>query len=171
VNDGRFHTVELVTFNRMVNLSVDGGEPVSLDSRARRRPAAGDAPLYVGGKQRVKHLRLRIGSRGNRPSPPGMPEAAMDAAPGSSSSPILNGSSFHGCIRNLYINHELQDFTRGRMEPGVEPGCRACRELHCRHGVCQPNAAQVSYPHGLLYNQRSRPLVVRRDNAALTHEE
>ncbi|XP_056264639.1 slit homolog 1b [Pseudoliparis swirei] len=120
VNDGRFHTVELVTFNRMVNLSVDGGEPVSLDSRARRRPAAGDAPLYVGG----------------------MPEAAMDAAPGSSSSPILNGSSFHGCIRNLYINHELQDFTRGRMEPGVEPGCRACRELHCRHGVCQPNAAQ-----------------------------
>ncbi|KAM6942391.1 LOW QUALITY PROTEIN: slit homolog 1b [Lycodopsis pacificus] len=119
VNDGQFHTVELVTFNRMVNLSVDGGEPTSLDSRGRSQPATGDAPLYVGG----------------------MPEAAMDASLGFSSQ-TLNVSSFHGCIRNLYINHELQDFTRGHMKPGVVPGCQACRKLYCLHGVCQPNAAQ-----------------------------
>lgn len=55
----------------------------------------------------------------------------------------LNLSSFHGCIRNLYINHELQDFTRGTMKPGVEPGCRACRKIYCEHGVCQPDGAQV----------------------------
>lgn len=52
VNDGRFHTVELVTFNRMVNLSVDGGEPTTLDSQGRSKPVTGEAPLYVGGKSR-----------------------------------------------------------------------------------------------------------------------
>lgn len=50
VNDGQFHTVELVTFNRMLNLSVDGGEPTTLDSQGRSALATGEAPLYVGGK-------------------------------------------------------------------------------------------------------------------------
>lgn len=50
VNDGRFHTVELVTFNHMVNLSVDGGEPTTLDSQGRIQIGTGDAPLYVGGE-------------------------------------------------------------------------------------------------------------------------
>uniref|UniRef100_A0A3B4YZ18 Slit guidance ligand 1 n=1 Tax=Seriola lalandi dorsalis TaxID=1841481 RepID=A0A3B4YZ18_SERLL len=124
VNDGRFHTVELVTFNRMVNLSVDGGEPMTLDSQGRSQLAAGEAPLYVGGKSRS------------------MPEEVMPASLGLSSQ-TLNMSSFHGCIRNLYINHELQDFTRSHMKPGVVPGCQACRKLYCLHGICQPNAAQV----------------------------
>lgn len=51
MNDGQFHTVELVTFNRMLNLSVDGGEPTTLDSQGRSQPATGVAPLYVGGKR------------------------------------------------------------------------------------------------------------------------
>lgn len=50
VNDGQFHTVELVTFNRMLNLSVDGGEPTTLDSQGRSALVTGEAPLYVGGK-------------------------------------------------------------------------------------------------------------------------
>lgn len=53
---------------------------------------------------------------------------------------ILNGTSFHGCIRNLYINNELQDFTKTQMKPGVVPGCEPCRKLYCLHGICQPNA-------------------------------
>ena len=61
------------------------------------------------------------------------------------SSQSLNMSSFHGCIRNLYINHELQDFTRSHMKLGVVPGCQACRRLYCLHGICQPNAAQVPF--------------------------
>uniref|UniRef100_A0A673B780 Slit homolog 1b (Drosophila) n=1 Tax=Sphaeramia orbicularis TaxID=375764 RepID=A0A673B780_9TELE len=107
VNDGHFHTVELVTFNHMVNLSVDGGEPTTLDS---------------------------------------MPEEVMPASSGLSSQ-TLNVSSFHGCIRNLYINHELQDFTRSHMKPGVVPGCQACRKLYCLHGVCQPNAGPQCHCH------------------------
>lgn len=52
VNDGQFHTVELLTFNHMLNLSVDGGEPTTLDSQRRSNvaAAAAEAPLYVGGK-------------------------------------------------------------------------------------------------------------------------
>ncbi|XP_061770973.1 slit homolog 1 protein-like [Nerophis ophidion] len=122
VNDGRFHTVELLTFQQMVNLSVDGGQPTTLDSRGRSQAAMVEAPLYVGG----------------------MPEEVMPASL-SLSSPganVSNVSSLHGCIRNLYINHELQDFTRGHMKAGVVPGCQACRKIFCLHGVCQPNSAQ-----------------------------
>uniref|UniRef100_A0A669DE99 Slit homolog 1b (Drosophila) n=1 Tax=Oreochromis niloticus TaxID=8128 RepID=A0A669DE99_ORENI len=121
VNDGHFHTLELVTFNRMVNLSVDGGEPTTLDSQGESRSATGEARLYVGG----------------------MPEEVMPASLGLSSQ-TLNTSSFHGCIRNLYINHELQDFTRSHMKLGVVPGCKACRKLYCLHGICQPNGPQMS---------------------------
>uniref|UniRef100_A0A669D907 Slit homolog 1b (Drosophila) n=1 Tax=Oreochromis niloticus TaxID=8128 RepID=A0A669D907_ORENI len=114
VNDGHFHTLELVTFNRMVNLSVDGGEPTTLDSQGESRSATGEARLYVGASLGL-------------------------------SSQTLNTSSFHGCIRNLYINHELQDFTRSHMKLGVVPGCKACRKLYCLHGICQPNGPQVCH--------------------------
>uniref|UniRef100_A0A3P8WYX9 Slit homolog 1b (Drosophila) n=1 Tax=Cynoglossus semilaevis TaxID=244447 RepID=A0A3P8WYX9_CYNSE len=113
VNDGRFHTVELLTFNHMVNLSVDGGEPTNQE-----------APLFFGG----------------------MPEEVLPSSVGASSQTV-NMSSFHGCIRNLYINHELQDFTRSHMKTGVVPGCQACLKIRCLHGVCHPDTAQVRVTH------------------------
>lgn len=73
------------------------------------------------------------------PATPGMPVDVNSAA--FRLWQILNGSSFHGCIRNLYINNELQDFTKTRMKPGVVPGCEPCRKLYCLHGICQPNAS------------------------------
>lgn len=69
----------------------------------------------------------------------GMPEEAVPAA-----LETINASGFHGCIRKLYINHELQDFTRSHLRAGVVPGCQACRKLYCAHGACQPDAPQVS---------------------------
>lgn len=50
INDGQFHTVELVTFDQMVNLSIDGGLPTTMDSLGAVRPLNGEAPLYVGGR-------------------------------------------------------------------------------------------------------------------------
>lgn len=50
INDGQFHTVELVTFDQMVNLSIDGGLPTTMDSFGAVRPINGEAPLYVGGR-------------------------------------------------------------------------------------------------------------------------
>lgn len=71
--------------------------------------------------------------------PSGMPENAQSLS--FNQWPPLNGSSFQGCIRNLYINNELQDFTRTQMKPGVVPGCQACQELRCVNGLCQPASA------------------------------
>lgn len=50
INDGQFHTVELVTFDQMVNLSIDGGLPTTMDSLGAARTLNGEAPLYVGGR-------------------------------------------------------------------------------------------------------------------------
>ncbi|KAB0352879.1 hypothetical protein FD754_017736 [Muntiacus muntjak] len=116
INDGQFHTVELVTFDQMVNLSIDGGSPMTMDNFGKHYTLNSDAPLYVGGMPvDVNSAAFRLWQ-------------------------ILNGTSFHGCIRNLYINNELQDFTKTRMKPGVVPGCEPCRKLYCLHGICQPNA-------------------------------
>uniref|UniRef100_A0A8C3QV31 Slit homolog 1 protein n=1 Tax=Cyanoderma ruficeps TaxID=181631 RepID=A0A8C3QV31_9PASS len=108
INDGQFHTVELVTFDQMVNLSIDGGSPMTMDNSGKHYTLNSEAPLYVGGR---------------------------------------TGTGFHGCIRNLYINNELQDFTKTRMTPGVVPGCEPCRKLYCLHGICQPSGAQGPVCH------------------------
>uniref|UniRef100_F6VQN3 Slit homolog 1 protein n=1 Tax=Monodelphis domestica TaxID=13616 RepID=F6VQN3_MONDO len=123
INDGQFHTVELVTFDQMVNLSIDGGSPMTMDNFGKHYTLNREAPLYVGGMPvDVNSAAFRLWQ-------------------------ILNGTSFHGCIRNLYINNELQDFTKTQMKPGVVPGCEPCRKLYCLHGICQPNAAQGPICH------------------------
>uniref|UniRef100_A0A8C8IVZ8 Slit homolog 1a (Drosophila) n=1 Tax=Oncorhynchus tshawytscha TaxID=74940 RepID=A0A8C8IVZ8_ONCTS len=123
INDGQFHTVELVTFDQMVNLSIDGGLPTTMDSLGGVRPLNGEAPLYVGGMPVDVHsAAFRLWQ-------------------------IQNGSSFHGCIQNLYINNELQDFTKTQMKPGVVPGCEPCRKIYCLHGICQPDGPQGPVCH------------------------
>ncbi|TNN75297.1 Slit 1 protein [Liparis tanakae] len=123
INDGQFHTVELVTFDQMVNLSIDGGLPTTMDSFAAVRPLNGEAPLYVGGMPVDVHSgAFRLWQ-------------------------LQNGSSFHGCIQNLYINNELQDFTKTQMKPGVVPGCEPCKKIYCVHGICQPDGFQGPVCH------------------------
>ncbi|KAM6916623.1 slit homolog 1a isoform 2-T2 [Xenentodon cancila] len=136
INDGQFHTVELVTFDQMVNLSIDGGLPTTMDSFGAVRPLNGEAPLYVGGRGPLQNT---------PPSSAGMP---VDVQSGTFRLwQIQNGSSFHGCIQNLYINNELQDFTKTQMKPGVVPGCEPCKKLYCVHGICQPDGVQGPVCH------------------------
>lgn len=64
-----------------------------------------------------------------------------------------NGTSFHGCLRNLFINGKLQDLgaglgpqtpgsgtaqstTRQWLGHGVEPGCQPCQRGVCIQGDC-----------------------------------
>ncbi|CAF87425.1 unnamed protein product, partial [Tetraodon nigroviridis] len=76
----------------------------------------------------------------------------------------VNVSGFHGCIRKLYINHELQDFTRSHMGAGVEPGCQACRQSYCAHGTSSPTprralavtAIQGGWGHAVTGRQQPR---------------
>lgn len=92
--------------------------------------------------------------------PPGMPQRALASGGLSSlqhSSGGRNGTSFHGCVRNLYINGKLQDLGAGQgpaaggagfdaaqraggqwLGRGVEPGCQPCQRGTCVQGDCHP---------------------------------
>ena len=50
-----------MTFDRMVNLTVDGGEPTTLDSLGRV-PRSGEGPLYVGGRNYHSDTHLHTAS-------------------------------------------------------------------------------------------------------------
>ncbi|XP_061772190.1 slit homolog 2 protein isoform X4 [Nerophis ophidion] len=132
VNDGTFHAVELVASEQTLSLSIDGGAPKSINSLSKQSTLSIDSPFYLGG----------------------MPERAptsggVSALQHSSGGP--NGSSFHGCLRNLYINGKLQDLGAGlgaaaaaesgaqqRPGRGVEPGCQPCQRGACIQGDCHP---------------------------------
>lgn len=59
INDGQFHTVELVTFDQMVNLSIDGGDPMTMDNFGKHYTLNSEAPLYVGGED-LTELQLSL---------------------------------------------------------------------------------------------------------------
>uniref|UniRef100_A0A667WW86 Slit homolog 2 (Drosophila) n=1 Tax=Myripristis murdjan TaxID=586833 RepID=A0A667WW86_9TELE len=100
VNDGSFHAVELVAADQTLSLSIDGGPPKSMNSLSKQSTLSIDSPLYLGGK-----------------------DSSMMCVCG------RNGTSFHGCLRNLYINGKLQD---------LGPGCQPCQRGACVHGDCHP---------------------------------
>uniref|UniRef100_A0A3Q2ZBX8 Slit homolog 2 (Drosophila) n=1 Tax=Kryptolebias marmoratus TaxID=37003 RepID=A0A3Q2ZBX8_KRYMA len=105
VNDGSFHSVELVASDQTLTLSIDGGAPKSINSISKQSTLNIDSPLYLGGKD-------------------------------SAASGGRNGTSFHGCLRNLYINGKLQNL--GWLGNGVEPGCQPCQRGVCAQGDCHP---------------------------------
>uniref|UniRef100_A0A8C4RSH2 Slit homolog 2 (Drosophila) n=1 Tax=Erpetoichthys calabaricus TaxID=27687 RepID=A0A8C4RSH2_ERPCA len=112
INDGNFHVVELVAIDQTLSLSIDGGSPKSITTLAKQSTLSADSPLYVGGMPAKTNV------------------AALRQGPGQ------NGTSFHGCIRNLYINDELQDFNRVPLQTGILPGCEPCQKNLCVHGTC-----------------------------------
>ncbi|CAF93511.1 unnamed protein product, partial [Tetraodon nigroviridis] len=136
VNDGSFHAVELVASDQTLSLSIDGGAPKSINSLSKQSTLNLDSPIYLGG----------------------MPERAPALGGLSSlqhSSGGRNGTGFHGCLRNLYINGKLQDLaaglrpgtfgpataqstTRQWLGQGVEPGCQPCQRASCLQGDCHP---------------------------------
>lgn len=45
-------------------------------------------------------------------------------------------NGFHGCIHDVRINNELQDFKDlPQQSLGVLPGCKSCNI--CKHGICR----------------------------------
>uniref|UniRef100_A0A8B9RMA7 Slit homolog 1 protein n=1 Tax=Astyanax mexicanus TaxID=7994 RepID=A0A8B9RMA7_ASTMX len=113
VNDGSFHMVELVVSDQSLSLSIDGGSPKTIPTVNKSGPGPSPpAPLYIGG------VPLQSGV------------SSLQQGSG------RNGSSFHGCIRNLYINEELQDLSGMMLQGGVVPGCQPCQRSVCVHGQC-----------------------------------
>ncbi|XP_027697489.1 slit homolog 3 protein [Vombatus ursinus] len=112
VNDGQFHSVELVMLNQTLNLVVDKGAPKSL-GKLQKQPTVGtNTPLYIGG----------------------IPTSTGLSALRQGTDRTLGG--FHGCIHDVRINNELQDFKAlPQQSPGVFPGCKSC--TICKHGMCR----------------------------------
>uniref|UniRef100_A0A7M4EA53 Slit guidance ligand 3 n=1 Tax=Crocodylus porosus TaxID=8502 RepID=A0A7M4EA53_CROPO len=109
VNDGQFHSVELVMLNQTLNLVVDKGTPRSLGKLLKQPSVNLNTPLYIGGMFGLSSLHH---------GPDRMP----------------NG--FHGCIHDVRINNELQDFKDlPQQSLGVLPGCKSCNI--CKHGICR----------------------------------
>uniref|UniRef100_H2LMF8 Slit homolog 2 (Drosophila) n=1 Tax=Oryzias latipes TaxID=8090 RepID=H2LMF8_ORYLA len=116
VNDGSFHAVELVAAEQTLSLSIDGGPPKSIGSINKQSTLNIDSPLYLGG------MPERAFASGGF--------SALQHSPGGH-----NGTSFHGCLRNLYINGKLQDLGAG-LDLG--PGCQPCQRDTCVSGDCHP---------------------------------
>ncbi|OCT88505.1 hypothetical protein XELAEV_18017132mg [Xenopus laevis] len=112
INDGLFHTVELVMLNQSLSLVVDKGSPKSLGKLQKQPSINLNTPLYLGGipptsgvpsmRQRTDHI------------------------------PI----GFNGCIHDVRINNEVQDLRDlPPVSIGVFPGCKSCNI--CKHGSCR----------------------------------
>uniref|UniRef100_A0A669PPJ3 Slit guidance ligand 3 n=1 Tax=Phasianus colchicus TaxID=9054 RepID=A0A669PPJ3_PHACC len=105
VNDGQFHSVELVMLNQTLNLVVDKGTPKSLGKLQKQSSVSLNTPLYIGGTM-------------------------------SSFRTYKTPNGFHGCIHDVRINNELQDFKDlPQQSIGVLPGCKSCNI--CKHGICR----------------------------------
>uniref|UniRef100_A0AAY4ELC3 Slit homolog 3 (Drosophila) n=1 Tax=Denticeps clupeoides TaxID=299321 RepID=A0AAY4ELC3_9TELE len=112
VNDGLFHTVELLIQNHTLSLVVDMGTPKSLGKLPRQPTLDHNTQLFVGGVPAL------IGASGLRPGPD------------------RPSQSFNGCIQNVQVNGELQDLGGSPRGPdGVLPGCHSCSV--CAPGTCK----------------------------------
>ncbi|XP_030621453.1 slit homolog 3 protein [Chanos chanos] len=112
VNDGRFHTVELLIQNHTLSLVVDKEAPKSLGKLPRQPSMDHNTQLYIGGVPAL------IGAAGLRPGPD------------------RPSQSFNGCIHNVRINGEMQDLGGVRSgAEGILPGCHSCSV--CAQGTCR----------------------------------
>uniref|UniRef100_A0AAR2IM47 Slit homolog 3 (Drosophila) n=1 Tax=Pygocentrus nattereri TaxID=42514 RepID=A0AAR2IM47_PYGNA len=112
VNDGFFHSVELLIQNQTLSLVVDKGAPKSLGKLPRPPIVEFNTKLYIGG------VPSALGSSGLR------------------SGPDRQSPSFNGCIHNVRINGELQELGSGLAgAAGILPGCHSCSV--CAQGACR----------------------------------
>uniref|UniRef100_A0A8B9L9Q5 Slit homolog 3 (Drosophila) n=1 Tax=Astyanax mexicanus TaxID=7994 RepID=A0A8B9L9Q5_ASTMX len=112
VNDGFFHTVELLIQNQTLSLVVDKGAPKSLGKLPRPPTVETNTRLYIGG----------------------VPSEL--SSPSSRSGADRQSQSFNGCIHNVRINGELQELGSGLDSvKAILPGCHACSV--CAQGACR----------------------------------
>ncbi|KAK7922042.1 hypothetical protein WMY93_008944 [Mugilogobius chulae] len=121
VNDGLFHTVELLIQDRSLSLVVDNGAPKNMGKQTSHSSVDHSTLLYIGG------VPSQVVASGLRPGPDRSPQ------------------TFNGCIHNIRINGELQDLSfrgTGGGQQGVEskangilPGCHSCSV--CAQGACR----------------------------------
>ncbi|KAK7794524.1 hypothetical protein R5R35_011286 [Gryllus longicercus] len=99
VSDGKYHVAELIAIKKNFTLRVDHGQARSMINEGKHDYLRLTSPLYVGGI----------------PSEPGQ-EAFTQWH-------LRNLTSFHGCMKELWINHKPVDFVNAARQQKVTPGC------------------------------------------------
>nr|XP_018908072.1 PREDICTED: protein slit isoform X2 [Bemisia tabaci] len=99
LTDGKYHVVELIAIKKNFTLRVDHGIARSIINEGSRDYLRLTTPLFLGGvpaevgQEAFSHWHLR------------------------------NATSFNGCMKEIWINHKLVDFTNAARQQKVTPGC------------------------------------------------
>ncbi|XP_014246205.1 protein slit isoform X2 [Cimex lectularius] len=99
VSDGKYHIVELIAIKKNFTLRVDRGLARSMVNEGSQEYLRLTSPLYIGGV----------------PSEAGQNAFTLWH--------LRNTTSFNGCMRELWVNHKLVDFTNAERQQKVTPGC------------------------------------------------
>ncbi|CAH1393719.1 unnamed protein product [Nezara viridula] len=99
VSDGKYHIVELLAVKKNFTLRVDRGLARSIINEGSQEYLRLTTPLFIGGVP---------------------PEPGQNAF---TQWHLRNVTSFNGCMRELWINHKLVDFTNADRQQKVTPGC------------------------------------------------
>ncbi|VEN56714.1 unnamed protein product, partial [Callosobruchus maculatus] len=99
VSDGNYHVAELIAIKKNFTLRVDGGAARSIINQGPLEYLKLSTPMYLGGisegtgREAFERFHLR------------------------------NLTSFHGCMKGVWINHKPVDFGNAQTQQKVQPGC------------------------------------------------
>ncbi|XP_060527309.1 protein slit isoform X2 [Cylas formicarius] len=99
VSDGQYHVAELIAVKKNFTLRVDRGLARSIINDGPKDYLRLTSPMYLGG------------------IPPEPGQLAF------SEWHLRNLTSFHGCMKEVWINHKPVDFGNAKTQQKVQPGC------------------------------------------------
>lgn len=120
VDDGHFHTVELLVVKKNFTMRVDGGNARSIINEGHKEYLELKTSLFIGG------VAYDIGMSAWKQWH------------------LRNTTSFNGCLKRLYINGKSIDFTSALKQHKLTPGCPTfentdpCQSHACKKGKCVP---------------------------------
>ncbi|KAJ8920493.1 hypothetical protein NQ315_005362, partial [Exocentrus adspersus] len=99
VSDGLYHVVELIAIKKNFTLRVDRGLARSIINDGSKDYLRLTTPMYLGGIP---------------------PEPGQEAF---TQWHLRNLTSFHGCMKEVWINHKPVDFSNAKTQQKIQPGC------------------------------------------------
>ncbi|CAH1783872.1 unnamed protein product [Owenia fusiformis] len=120
VNNGKFHTLELLMIKQNFTLRIDGHQPRTILNEGKKDYLVSEQMMFLGG----------------------LPTAIKSNA--FSKWHIRDDSSFNGCFKQVIINGKLMDFSPLDTHHRLMPGCpvmekpEPCEKNKCEFGKCRP---------------------------------
>jgi len=136
LNDGKYHTVQLLSVMKNFTLVVDGGMARSIVNEGDNDYLKVHTSMFLAGLSESKG------------------EKALKLWH------LRNATSFNGCLKEVYVNSKLVDFLQAaKTRHKVSPGCQLypdelppmdtmrdpCRDHKCKRGQCQADIGGDGY--------------------------